>query len=135
MLGRWRTCVTPNFGALYMASSWSVSGAAGDAPAPAAGSVPAPLSLIWVQAALSAGSLTVWFLDSQLLRIVGWFVAVIGALCGVGYRFRYRQLSIRPEFRGLSAGSGATALFRFAFVLSLLAIVVTSVRASLVIPQ
>lgn len=97
--------------------------------------VPAPVFLIWVQAGLAVVSLFALWTDSFPLRAAGWGVAVVAAISGVAYRFRYRQLSIRPKFKGLAAGKGARWLFRVAFGLTLVAIVVTSYRASLVIPE
>lgn len=114
--------------------AWSSPTDLGADPHSFVGEIPAPTYWVYAQIALSLGSQYVWWTDGSLMRVIGWVVAVLGAFAGVAYRYHYRKLSIRPEFRGLGAGAGVTWLVRGAFVTSVLAVVFTSYRASLVIP-
>lgn len=114
--------------------SWSIPDEYGSDYVEFASVVPAPVLLVILQIGMSIAAIAVSFTDPFSFRLLSWFVALLAAMAGVAYRYQFRKLSLRPEFRGLAAGSYATWLFRCAFPCTAAAIVIASYRASLVIP-
>lgn len=96
--------------------------------------VPAPLSLLAAQIALALIGVAVSASSSAFsVRFAGWVVVVFGALAGTAYRYLVRAASIDPLFEGLRTSRVASVGFWIASAVTLLALVYTSYRASLVI--
>jgi len=89
---------------------------------------------VWLQVALAVLSGAVLVTDSFFLRVCCWCIAVSASASGVAYRVVYRKLSVSKD-KELEVGRGEQWLFRVAFICTLAAIVLTSYRASLVIPE
>lgn len=98
-------------------------------------SVPTPIWLIGVEFVLVvAGVVLARSYDPFGYRVAGWLLVVVGAACAARYRLVQRSRCADLAYQGLAPAGWRTLVHAVVLGANLVAIVLTSVRASLVIP-